>query len=230
MTENEQKQPSANPTPQGTIPTPEQVATEVKKGNFNKSILLVIGLVILTAVLLVISFNVRRSSTPSSTTTKQVQTNFAHTNLSVSSDVRIASGSGAYVTDVNIDSGDNKVTGVELLLSYDPKVLGSVDIKAGTFLTSPVVLGKQIDTTKGTISYILGTAQGTHGVKGTGQVAVISFTKVGTGNTTIDFLPDTLVTAEGYNQSVLNQTSSAVIGSLPTPTFSPSAQTSPAAK
>ncbi len=207
---------TAHPSPGNpTIPSPEEVVKDVKKGNFNKSVILVIVLVILTAVLLVISINMRNGS-PAPYVTKKVQTNFAKTNLSISEDVRAATTSGAYETDVNIDTGGNKVTGVQLSLSYDPKVLTSVDIKPGTFLPGAAIVKKTIDTQNGTITFSIGTALNTAGVNGSGQIAVISFNKVNPEDTQIDFLPDTLVSAQGSGiMSALNKTSSAVIGPLP---------------
>jgi len=212
----EQTAQTPPPAPQaGTIPTPEDVVKDVKKGNFNKSILLVVGLVILTAVLLVLSFMVKKSS-PAPTATTKTQASFAQTDLSISENPRTASTSGSYETDVNITTGANKITGAELVLSYDPKVLTNVDIKPGSFITSPTVIQKKIDSTQGTITLIFGTAQGAKGVSGTGQLAVISFTKTSAVDTDINFLPDTLISAEGYDQSVVSKTTSATIGSLPT--------------
>ncbi len=212
----EQTTPTPPPAAQeGTIPTPEEVAKDVKKGNFNKSILLVIGLIILTVVLLVLSFMVKKSS-PAPTVTTKTQTSFAQTNLSISENPRTASTSGSYETDVNINTGANKITGAELVLSYDPKVLTNVDIKPGSFISGPTVIQKQIDTTQGTIKLIFGTSQGAKGIQGTGQLAVISFTKTSAADTDINFLPDTLISAEGYDQSVVNEMTSATIGSLPT--------------
>jgi hypothetical protein len=211
--EENSAQPSQPTVP--NIPSPEEVVKEAKKGNFNKSIILVVVLVILTVILLVVSLNIKKGS-PAPYVTKQVQTNVAQSSLSISDSPRIASTSGAYETDVNIDSGTNKVTGIQLSISYDPKVLTNVDIKPGTFLPDGTVISKQVDAQKGTITFLLGTSQGKKGVSGTGQVAVISFTKVIPDDTNLSFLPDTLVSAEGYDQSVLSKTSSAVIGALPT--------------
>ncbi len=189
-------------------------SANLKKFNVNKTVLLVIGLVILTAVLLAISLYSKGSS-PFPVITKQDQDkDFAHTSLSLSEEPRSSSLSGVYEVDVLIDSEDNQVTGVQLELSYDPKVLGKVDIKPGSFLSNPVVILKKIDTTNGRITYMLGSQLGDAGVKGKGTVAVISFSKTGDNETFIDFLPQTLVTAQGLDQSVLKETVSGVIGNL----------------
>jgi hypothetical protein len=208
---------SAQPTPPAMpdIPTPEEVVKEAKKGNFNKSIILVVVLVILTIILLFVSLNIKNGS-PAPYAPKPTQINAAQTSLSISDNLRAASASGTYETDVNIDSGGNKITGVQLSISYDPKVLTNVDVVPGTFLTDSAVISKQIDKDGGTITFLLGTTQGKKGVSGTGQIAVISFTKVGDEDTNLSFLPDTLVSAEGFDQSVLDKTTSALIGPLPT--------------
>jgi hypothetical protein len=215
----EQQTASQTPAPQEgpAIPPPSEVVADVKKampaerqGNYHKSLLLVAALVILTGILLVLSFAVKKSSSPAPAITKEeTPVNFAQTKLAVSDSPRVASTSGSYETDVNIDSGENKITGAELILTYDPKILSNVDIKTGSFLPSSTVISKQIDTAEGKITFIFGTAQGAKGVQGSGQLAVISFTKTGSGAAEIDFSPDTLISAEGYDSSVLSEMNSA---------------------
>ncbi len=199
---------------ESTNSTPESSS----KLKINKTLLLVIGLVILTGVLLAISLYSKGSSPIPSIIRNDEENNFAKTSLVLSEEVRKSSVSGVYELDVNIDSDDNEVTGIQLELSYDPKALGKVDIKPGSFLSNPVVILKKIDTAKGKVSYMLGNQLGEPGVKGQGTVAVISFSKTGNEETFIDFLPQTLVTAQGVDQSVLKETVSAVIGNMPSPT------------
>ena len=185
------------------------------KLKINKTLFLVIGLVILTGVLLAISLYSKGSSPIPSIIKNDEENNFAKTSLVVSEDVRQSSISGVYELDVNIDSDSNEVTGAQLEFSYDPKILGKVDIKPGSFLSNPVVILKKIDATSGRITYMLGNQLGNPGVKGQGTVAVISFSKTGDNETFIDFLPQTIVTAQGTDQSVLKETVSGVIGSVP---------------
>lgn len=182
---------------------------------FNKTWLLVLGLVILTALLLVISLSPRESKIPSAS--RKVNTNFAHTSLSISEDVRASTTSGIWEVDVNIDSGDNLVTGVQLELSFDPQVLTKVDVRPGDFIPNPVEILKRIDTPSGRISYILGGQLGKKGIKGKGTVATVSFSTTGGQQTQLNFLPQTIVAADGYDQSVLRQTVSAVIETPKTP-------------
>lgn len=199
---------------QNTNSSPESSS----KLKINKTLLLVVGLVILTGVLLAISLYSKGPSPISSIIKKDEENNFAKTSLVLSEEVRKSSVSGVYEMDVNIDSDDNEVTGAQLELSFDPKVLGKVDIKPGSFLSNPVVILKKIDTASGKITYMLGNQLGEPGVKGQGTIAVISFSKTGNEETFIDFLPQTIVTAQGLDQSVLKETVSAVIGNIQSPT------------
>lgn len=196
-----------------TASTPE--APESKKQfKLNKTILLIAALVVLTGVLLAISLYSKGSSPLPLIINQNQDEDFAHTSLTLSEEPRASSVSGIYEVDVMIDSEDNQITGTQLELSYDPKVLGRLDIKPGAFLSNPVVILKKIDTTAGRITYMLGSQLGDAGIKGKGTIAVISFSKLSSQETTIEFLPQTLVTAQGYDQSVLRQTVSTTIGDL----------------
>lgn len=186
------------------IPTPSEV---INKKTFNKSWVLITGLVILTAVLLVISLTSKNASLKPNLS-KNSQANIAHTRLSISQEAGTTAVAGRYETDVNINPGGNKVTGVALELSYDPKVLGNVSISPGGFIANAIILRKEVDTTKGTIFLTLSTPKGTKGIEKAGVLAVISFSKVGTGPASINFLPETLVTDQRYDRSVLDGTDS----------------------
>ena len=188
---------------------------EKRKGlkPLNKTNLLVAGLVLLTAVLLIISLTSQNPiNLPGGS--KDIKTGFANTSLAFSQTPRVGTSSGIYEMDINIDSKDNKVTGAQLELTYDPKVLENVDIRPGGFLDNPVVIVKSVDETKGIIKFWLGNRIEEPGIKGDGTIAVISFSKLGAGQTQINFLPKTSISAEGIDQSVLRQTISAII-SLP---------------
>lgn len=195
--------PIANPTPVAPNPGPK------KPMNINKTVFLVAGLVVLTAVLLFISLTVKKSSV-FPTSNKEAQTDFAHTTLAVSSEPSVSE-TGTSQVDVNIDSADNKITGVQLEISYDPKAIGNVDIKQGSFLPNSTVIRKQIDPTTGHISFVLGSQLGKPGIKGQGVVATITYNKLTNDETIIGFLPQTLVTADGYDLSVLKETVSGTI-------------------
>lgn len=129
---------------------------------------------------------------------------------------QIASQSGekiAYAIPIKISTNKNKVTAVQLEISYDPKILTQISITPGTFFQKPVSLLNQIDEKGGRISYAIGIPPNTPGKEGEDVVAIITFQAKSQfrGETTISFLPKTKVTAEEFNQSVLKETSSAQI-------------------
>lgn len=196
------------------LPNPTNSPGVNKKLKLNKTALLVAGLTILTGLLLVISFS-SRTSLPIPLITKDEEVDFAHTSLSMSEEIRASSESGVYEIDVLIDSKDNVITGGQLEISFDPLVLKNVDIKPADFLSNPTEGIKRIDQAKGSISYTLLNRLGEKGVSGTGVFATISFSKTGSEETFLEFLPDTLITAENpIDESVLKETTSGVIGNL----------------
>lgn len=116
-----------------------------------------------------------------------------------------ASANPLYSLPVIIQTGKNLVTGVQLELAYDPKIITNVSIQQGSFFSNPVVLLNNIDIEAGRISYALGIRPQDSAKKGEDIVATLTFrAKASTPTTTtISFLPKTLVTAEGVSQSVL---------------------------
>lgn len=113
-----------------------------------------------------------------------------------------------YSLPVEIATSENKVTAVQLELQYDPEVLANVTVIPGPFFGASDVLLNQIDAKTGRISYALSVGLTAQGVTGKGIVATVTFSsKVKTPEkTAILFLPKTLVTASGINESVLKQT------------------------
>ncbi len=116
-------------------------------------------------------------------------------------------------TNVIITTGANKVTLVHLEMAYDPKITTITDIAPGTFFTNPVMLLKNIDPVKGTISYTLAIQPVDNGVNGSGTVATITYNTTkpstmpsslsATGNTSpITILPATIITAQGVRNNV----------------------------
>lgn len=178
---------------------------ETKSGWMPKRTFLLIALlVIVTACLLALALlqNVKPQPVAKPTATL----NYAQTNLSLSTPV--AATPSGYTTNVQI-STKNKVTATQLEIAYDPKVLTNVDVKPGTFFTTPTILLKKVDLINGRITYVLGIGLGQTAVTGNGTVATVSFTRLATTAATkspINFEPKTAVTAVGYAQSVLKQT------------------------
>ena len=184
-----------------------------KFSKLNKTPLLIAGLVILTGVLLALSINSRKS--PPSPGSKEIKRDFAKTSLVISDEVRVSTVSGVYETDIIIDSGDNRITGAQIELSYDPEVLSGFDINQGDFLSDPQIILKDIDSQTGRASFVLGIKPEQQAVSGTGVIVIVSFSKQGDDQSFINFLPQTLISAQGFDQSVLKETISAVISGLP---------------
>lgn len=115
--------------------------------------------------------------------------------------------------EVKLDAKDEKVTGVQLELSFEPKVITKITVQAATFFTNPVILINDVNYKTGRISYALAIAPAAEAQGGKGVLATIEFTaQAGTAQTTqINLLPKTLVTARGVASSVLKETSGATI-------------------
>lgn len=126
--------------------------------------------------------------------------------------VIISSSSGSI--DVLINTGSDNVTGVQLEMNFDPKVLTirSTDITPGTFFDAPTILRNAIDK-DGNISYLLVIPLTGQPKQGVGTVATIKFRAVRSTakQTTITLTPRSLVTADGVAPSVLKSISDATI-------------------
>ncbi len=191
----------------------EENINNVKKNKLNKTWLLVAGLVMLTVVLLVVSLTSKNYS-PLRSTPKNVKVDFAHTSLVISEDVR-QTPNGKYETDVIINTNEDEISGAQIELSFDPKALTSIDVTPGSFIKSPTVLIKTIDTKTGVIRYAIAIKPGDKMVKGTGTIATISFNKEGASPTSINFLPQSQVSTTSHNQSLLKETTSVIIDEAP---------------
>lgn len=185
-----------------------------------RTLALIAGLFAITALLVYAAISIRPSSVEqnSSITVTQAPSlppTPVHTVLSMSPNpVAINASAGAPTKiDVVIDSQDNKITAVQLELVYDPQVLTITDLTPGPFFKNPLVLLKQIDKPLGRITYAIAVQPTATPLAGTGIVASILVTpKPGfTQQTTIQFLPKTLVTAEGAVESVLKSTTGVTI-------------------
>lgn len=192
-----------------------------------RTLALIIILVVITGVLVALAVTpekkpVTPSIIPTPTPAAQTALAFSPNPLTIASP--------SATVDVLVDTQTNPVTAVQLELSYDPKVITSVDVQPGSFFTNPAELLKTIDTKEGKISYALGILPSDNPKKGQGVVATITFrTSLAAGQATqISFLPKTLVTASGIASSVLKTYSTPLLilrqSATPSPQSSPSAQ------
>lgn len=184
----------------------EEKTVQTKKGMPKQTIAFVTFLIVVTIVLLGLAVYTQKPSAPTPTpTAQQVSPSYAHTTLRLTPPVNTPALPDTYTTNVTIATNHDKITGIQLELSFDPKVLANVQITTGTFIKNPVALLKKVDQTSGRISLAIGLPLTGTPPTGTGTVATITFDEIpgATGSTIIDFLPKTQVTAAGIAQSVL---------------------------
>ena len=174
-----------------------------------RTLFLIFALFIITTVLLALTLYTPSNPKPTLTVTVPKET-VEQTVLSFGELVATSSSLAAlsYSIPVNIETGKNKVTAVQLELQFDPKVLTNVVVTPGSFFKNPVILLNQIDAKTGRISYAFGINPTDQAVMGQGIIATLTF---GTKTTALEqtqilFLPKTLVTAENITESVLKQT------------------------
>lgn len=84
---------------------------------------------------------------------------------------------------ININTGGEKVSAVELILAYDPKIISLEDVRAGAFFPNATVLNKTIDKKQGRLSFAFG---GTQAKSGTGIAAVIKLKGLAAGMANLD--------------------------------------------
>lgn len=180
-----------------------------------KTLILVIALVVVASVLIFVALLPKKKAVtppppPPSPTSSVTQT--TEPTVAPESTLTLSPNSSASSVDVNINTGTNNVTAVQLELIYDPQLLTNVDISAplkeASFFKNPITLIKKIDQEKGKIIFAIGISPTGTPQKGMGIVSVIKFTKASATvkSATISFSPQTLVTADGAPNSVLKST------------------------
>jgi len=127
--------------------------------------------------------------------------------------LEIASSSGkpkTYSLPIIINTGTNKVTAVQLELSFDPNILTNVNITPSTFFKNPNVIINKINTDIGRISYALTKNASESARQEAGTIATLTFeSRISSAPSIITFLSRTFVTAQGLESSALKSTNSA---------------------
>ncbi len=100
---------------------------------------LILILVLVTGVLFSVALFPQKPVSPTQNSIALPSVSPAQTNLFLSPNPLIISSPSASV-DLNIDTKENKVTAVQLELSYDPQAIIITDITPSNFFTNPVVL------------------------------------------------------------------------------------------
>ncbi len=201
-----------------------------------RTLILIIVLIGITAVLLAIALTPKQAPTPVNQAPAPI-ISYAQTTLRINNNPIVVNSTSSavttYSTDVTITTGNNMVNAVQLELSFDIAHLYNVDIKPGPLFKNATELLKKINNENGTISYAIAAPLGQKGFLGSGVVAVITFSENGKDGeiAKINFLPKTLVTAQGVDKSVLKTAVGAtfpIAGASPSPlkqnTGTPSAQ------
>ncbi|HEX8932382.1 MAG TPA: cohesin domain-containing protein [Patescibacteria group bacterium] len=174
-----------------------------------KTLLLLIGLVLVTIVLFFIALKTGQQQNQQQATAPQLSVqptlSEAHSVLAMSPNpVQLMPGQTGSVA-VTIDPSDNQVTAVQLELMYDPAVLSNVQVTYGALFTNPLVLINKNNPTTGKYTYAFGIQPSQQPITTKGVAANITFTTKGTvgQQAQITLLPESLVTARGVADSVL---------------------------
>lgn len=165
---------------------------------------LIVVLIILTGILFYFALSQPAPQVPpvpSAVSTPTPTVSPAHTTLMLS-----AAAPGQ--VNVNIDTHGDKVTAVQLDLSYDPTIMQNVKVTKATFFDQSVELFNQVNTKDGKISYAIGITPTAQPKSGQGVVATITYDRVpgATQAAWIKFMDKTKVTAFGISSSVLKST------------------------
>lgn len=171
-----------------------------------KNLILIVVLILITSILLILSLFPKTPARQSAPTLAP----YVKSSLSLSTPQKNLDGN--YSSNIEITTAQNQVTGVQISIIYDPKVLTNVAINPGTFFKNPNILLQKVDPLKGNVIYSLFANPNQKSVSGKGTIATLSFSVIpGTKSTTqINFLPTTEVVALGQLQSVLKTTTGTV--------------------
>lgn len=186
-----------------------------------RTVLLVIILLIIASLLLfyAISINPTKKQTSIPNPSKIIPTiptkSPAETSLIITPELKTVKENEVFNLNIQIDTGTNQITGVQLEIAYDPDILTDVKIDKGTFFPNPNILLNNIDNETGRISYALVIPPATSPLSGTGTVAIISAMKSSKSNilseSAVSILPKSLVSQIGTEGSVLNTTRNALL-------------------
>ena len=127
----------------------------------------------------------------------------------ITSDIYLLKNPDGKTIYVNLNTGKDSISGVQLAISYNPNLISTISITPGDFFDNPTILQNAVDTNNGIIYYSLSIPPSSGQIYGEGTVAVIHYSGIPAGvGTTISILPQTKVTTKGVNGSVLKQAKS----------------------
>jgi hypothetical protein len=204
-----------------------------------KTTIFIAILAVVTAILVILAIrneqsplqttNTAPTPTPTVTIPKTTNVTFLPTKIDASTGLPLS-------VDIIADTNSDQISGIQLELQYDPKLLTNVKItKPDNSLfgaaNNYTVLFSEVNSTLGRISYAAAIQPTQLPISGVGKVATLTFQKATQINatpsvqTTISFIDKTMVTKLNEAQTVLNETNSLTIQLVtpPTPTASISA-------
>lgn len=112
-----------------------------------------------------------------------------------------------FPVNVQINTNTNDVIGADLDLSFDKTKMQVLDVRAGSFFTSPDVSNKVLDNTTGHAKVTVNIPPSSTAKRGTGIIAVVTFKAITEGPTRIDFGDGNLIGALNMSgQNALNST------------------------
>lgn len=210
----EENQPVTSQPINQETPQPVKTASAMPP---KKTIILIIALVLITVALVYLSIAFSPKDKTTTTTTKTNELSYAQTHFELSpvpvlDPISSKSAVSVYTLDLSMRTGENNITAVQFEIQYDPLAITNVDIYPTEDFKDWAQLTKKIDVENGIISYALGMSPGRESVKGSNIVAKMVFSKVDgfDGNTKLTFLPKTMATAEGQDNSVLKSATGAM--------------------
>lgn len=188
-----------------------------------KKILLIIGIIIVLTSVPVGVFLVKRE--------QELRLRAAPaTTLFLSPDTRSWNVGEIFNVNVNVNTGGNQITSVDLVLNFDPAILEVINIIPGTFLPSPTEIQKNINNATGSITYSFYTTR-ENAKSGEGVLAVISLKGKAAGISALTFSPQTVISALQEDQNVLTGATGGTYtisgGVSPTPTPTPTGGLTP---
>jgi len=128
----------------------------------------------------------------------------------------------SFAVDIQIDTGENRVSGADLEITFDPNVLECLSLSPGNFLVNPNAWYEDIDNDSGRIVYTLGSFDSR---RGSGVFASIDFRAKNVGTSPLRFGAGTSVAGIGEDEALQETVSGTVIvsegGVTPTPTPTP---------
>ncbi len=186
-----------------------------------KTVLLIVFLMVVAMILLFVALTApRQQKKTTAENTPPTPTPIASTVLTFNPRTVTVDENGIGSVSIEIDTGYNQVTGVQLELGFDQNTLINVKATPGTFLPKAVVLLENTSVA-GRYSYMLGLPLAGNPVNGKGTVATVQFQanplRTPQAQTILTIMPKSLITSLGVEGSVLKKADTLTI-LLPQPT------------